>query len=595
MGDFRHIRNGVIISEPRNWDELEVSVDFLNKSDQPSINIDGLEFVGDVGIEIRERIKNGLTGGVGVFEGDPYEIQVGELGSPVFSFKGYLDYADDPEFIGCNGIKVSLKKRQGADWINDVADGFSHRYLYDIGVITSSDFIKVPYVINFIPDNMQLLILGISLFMMTKELVSAVRSLAEAIGDTTDSSTPVVGTSVGLGAGVVTAWDIGNIILTVLKVAAYLAYTIAIVIAIKNLIEEIIEQLVPKKRNHLGMSIYTLFERSCQHLGLEFSSHLLSARKDWIVIPSKGHKGGEKPEGFQGTWVETGMPNQNDGMDTFGDLIRFWKEAFRADYTIKDGVFYFEREDYFDTIGNYTVADVFTDQKELLDRYKLNTNEIFANYNIHWATDTQDQNTLNNQEGRVFQVITEPNVKVNADLINIQHLEEISIGCSMGLRKDSLTKIEETVKDVAKFIDDLTGFFGSGTSYASKIEARKGSLLLSSHFLTIPKVVVMEGSKLATNQRQLLSSKRLWEELHFITSFVELNGIHNQWIRFESIKVPFCMESFISLMDSNFCYSPENKECKIENFKWRVWEDYATMNFRIKEKYTNNLKLNYIE
>lgn len=594
MGDFRHKRNGVEISEPRNWDELEVSYDFLNRTDEASINISGLEFVGDVGIDIRQRIMNGLTGGLGVFEGDPYEIEVGEVGSPVFTFKGYLDYADDPEFIGCNGIKVALKKRQGVDWINDVADGFSHRYLYDIGVITSGDFIKVPYIINYIPDNMQLLMLSISLFMMTKELVQTVKSLAEAIADTTDASIPVVGTSVGLGAGVVTAWDIGNIILTVLKIAAYLAYTIAIVIAIKNLIEEIIEQLVPKKRYHLGMSLYTLFERSCQHLGLQFSSQLLTARKNWIIVPSKGHKGGEKPEGFEGAWVETGMPNQNDGMDTFGDLIRTWKSALRADYKIIDGVFYFEREDFWDVVGTYQMADVFTDQKELIDRRKPNTSEIFANYNIHWAYDTQDQNTLDNQEGRVFQAITEPNVKVNADLINLKGLEEIAIPCSLPLRKNSLTKIEEVVKGVAKFIDNLTGLFGSGTSYASQIEARKGSCLLSSHFLTIPKVVVMSGSKLAMGQRDILSARRLWEELHYIKSFVEIGGKHNQWFRYEQVKVPFCMESFVTLMNNNICLTPDGKECKIETFKWRIWEDYATINHRVKEKYTNNLRIKYI-
>lgn len=594
MGDFRHIRNGVIISEPRNWDELELSYDFLNRTDEASINITGLEFAGDVAIDIRNRMLNGISGGVGIFEGDPYEIEVGEQGNPVFSFKGYLDYTDDPEFIGCNGVKISLKKRHGADWMNDVADSFSFRYLYDIGLITHGDFVGMPYVINYIPDNMQLLMLGISLFMMVKELVSAIRSLAEAIGDTTSGSTPVVGTSVGFGAGVVTAWSIGQILLTVLKVAAYVAYTVAIVIAIKNLIEEIIEQILPKKRTHLGMRIYDLFEKGCQHLGMEFSSTLLNDRRNWVVIPSKGHKGGEKPEGFKGSWIEMGVPGQNDGMDTFGDLIRFWKDAFNADFKIIDNVFHFERADFWDNIGSYSLADVFTDQEALLDRYKPNTNEIIANYNINWAYDVQDQNTLDNQEGRIFQAITEPNIKINKDLVNIQHLEEISIGCSMALRKDSLTKIEEKVKEVAKFIDDLTGFFGSGTSYAANIDNRKGSCLLSSHFITIPKIVVMSGEKLAMDQRDLLSAKRLWDELHYIRSFVEVNGKHNQWLRYENVKVPFCMESFVALMQNNICLNAEGKECKIENMKWRIWEDYATISYRVREKYTNNLQLKYI-
>lgn len=595
MGDFRHKRNGSVISEPRNWQEIEVSCDFLNRTDEPSINISELEFAGDVALDIRQRIMNGLNGGVGILEGDPYDIEIGEEGNPVFLFKGYLDYADKAEFVGCNEVKVSLKKRQGTDWINDVADGFSHRYLYSIGVIKDSDFIKTPYIINYIPDKMQLIVLSISLFMMTKELVSTVRSLAETIGDSTDASTPVVGTSVGFGAGVVTAWDIGNVVMTVLKVAAYVAYTIAIVIAIKNLIQELIEQLIPKKRNHLGMSLYTLFERSCQHLGLTLKSKLLTGRKSWNIVPSKDHKGGLKPEGFKGSWKEVGMPGQNDGIDTFGDLIRVWKKVLRADFKIVNNVFYFEREDFFNEVGTYQMPDVFSDQERLLDSFKFNTDEIISNYNINWAYDVQDQNTLNNQEGRVFQVIVEPKIKTNADLVNIKNLEEIDIPFSLGLRKDSLTKIENVIKKIAKFIDKLTAMFNKGTQYAAKIEARKGCLLLSSHFITVPKVVVMAGGNLAMNQRDLLSAKRLWNELHYITSFVEINGNHNQWIRFSNVKVPFCMKSFVTLVGNNMCYDPNTKECKIENFKWKVWDDYATMNFRIKEKYTNNVQLKYLE
>lgn len=596
MGDLRHILNGVLISEPRNWQDLEISYNFKEMDDpnEASLNINSLEFAGKEAIDIRARIMNGLSGGVGILEGEPYQVEVGEEGNPVSIFNGYLDFVES-EFISCNEVKVALKKRQGSDWLNDVADSFSFRYLHDIGVISSGDFIKVPYVINYVPDTMQVIVLSISLFMMTKELVQTIRSLAEAIGDTTDASTPVVGTSVGLGAGVVTAWDIGNIILTVLKVAAYLAYTVAIVIAIKNLIEELIEQLMPKKREHLGMRLYTLFERSCQHLGLNFSSTLLNQRREWVIIPTKGHKGGSKPEGWKGTFIEKGVPTEDDQMDTFGDLIRFWKPVLNADFKIVNGTFYFERSDYWDQVGIYQLPDVFTDQENLKDVFKPNANEAISNYNIHWDYDTQDQNTLDNQEGRVFQAILEPVTKVHPDLINLSGLVEIPIRVSMGQRKDSLTKIEEAIKKVAKFIDELTAFFGSGTSYVSKIEGRKGSLLLSSHFLTKPKIVVMSGSKLAMNQKSLLSARRLWDELHYIRSFVEINGVHNQWWKYEQVKVPFCWHNFIELMDSNFCNTVDGEPCKIETLKWRVWEDFATIDYRVRKKYTNNLRLKYIE
>lgn len=594
MADFRHKLNGLVIDEPRNWQDLEITKDFLGKKEDGSINITELEFAGDVAIQLIDRIKNGMNGGVGIFEGEPYEIEVGEQGNPAFTFKGYLDFAEDVQIVGCNEVKVSLKKEQGSDWLSDVADSFSFRYLESIGVISSGDFIKVPYIINYVPDNMQLIILSMSLFMVTKELVETIRTLAETIGDVTNAATPVIGVSVGVGVGAVTAWDIGDVVMVSIKVVSNLAYTIGILIAIKNLIEEIIEQLIPKKRNHLGMGLKRLFEKGCQQLGLTLSSSLLNDRSNWVIIPSKGHKGGEKPTGFKGNWKETGVPSSNDPWDTFGDLIRKWSEYLYADFKIVNGVFHFERADHWDSMGAYTIGDYFTNQEDLKDEYRPNASEIKANYNITWAYDTQDQNTLDNSQGMIFQAITEPIVENNKKLRNLKGLETVGIQASMGLRKDNLTKVEDVLKGLAKFVDKVTGILGGGTSYASKIENRKGSLLLSSHFTTIPKVVVMNGGKLAMNQREILSAEKLWEDLHYISSFVEIKGSHNQWLRFEQVKVPFCIEDFITLLDNHFCKTSDGKDAMIETLKWRVWDNTAVIDYRINEKYTENLKIKYV-
>lgn len=258
-------------------------------------------------------------------------------------------------------------------------------------------------------------------------------------------------------------------------------------------------------------------------------------------------------------------------------------------------MFYFERVDYWDNLGTYVVPDYFPDQEWMRDQYKPNTSEMISNYNIYWNYDVQDQNTLDNQEGRVFQAITEPIIENNKKLRNIKNLKQVGINASIGLRKEELTRIEEVLKKLAKGVDTLTGLLGTGTSYESQIEARKGSLLLSSHFITIPKVVVMQGSQLKANQRQILAARKLWDDLHYINSLAEVNGHHNQWLRFENVKVPFCIKDFVSLMENNTGTDAEGRDALIESFKWQVWNDTAVINFRVKEKYTNNLKLKYVE
>ena len=203
--------------------------------------------------------------------------------------------------------------------------------------------------INFVPDGTQLIILSLTLYIMTKELIENTQKVAELITETTASAISVVGASVGLGAGVVTAWSIGDIVAVVVKAALALAYAIAIVLAIVNLIEEIFAQLLPKKRFHLGMTFRQMFVKACQYLNLSFSSSI--AELDWVHIPAKDRKGGEAGE--------TGVPENSGNIYTFGDLIRVLSQMFNAQYRIQNGVFLFERRDKFKTVGDYVIPAFF--------------------------------------------------------------------------------------------------------------------------------------------------------------------------------------------------------------------------------------------
>jgi len=158
MTDIRHYRNGTIVN-PRNFENAKIVMDWIGLKESAKISIDSIELVGQEGKELRERILSGLSGGVGFFEGEPYQIQVGEQSNPDGTFNGYLDFSSGVEFIGDCDVRCSLKREQGSDWLNDVADGFSYRYLESIGLIKNSDFDGVPYVINYIPNGAILLIL----------------------------------------------------------------------------------------------------------------------------------------------------------------------------------------------------------------------------------------------------------------------------------------------------------------------------------------------------------------------------------------------------------------------------------------------------
>jgi hypothetical protein len=587
MIPITHIIDGKYLGEPRNWQDIEIEVDWLNKKEFGSVNITELSFVLEANSYLQTRILDGLTGGVGIFEGVPYEIILGDLANPIYRFEGYLDFSEEVTILGREEITLALKKKKGDDWLNDVAEGFSFAYLYDIGVITNSDYVKVPYVINYIPDGVQLMVIALSAYMMTKELVENIQAIAESIADITDASTPVVGASVGLGAGVVTAWDLGNFILAALKLAARIAYAIALVIAIKELIEALFEQLLPAKRNHLGMTFQRLMQRGCEHIGLRLQSALLEGIRDWVHIPQKDRKGGEDGE--------FGYPSNSSDIYTFGDLIRVLKEWFNADYRIVNGVFIFERRNFFDRPSTYRLPDFFQDQERLLDGYSFNTNEMVSNYNILYQYDVQDQNTLDDQSGRVFQAITSATKVKNPEFVSIKNLVQISIPFSMSKEKTKLTAVENALKDLGQVVDSLTGIFGGGTNFASSIDERIGSLLLSSHFLTIGKVVVMSGSKLATNQRGILNTLNLWNSYHYINSFADYQGYHNQYYRYKNQRIPMTLKEFGLLLDNNRAVDSSGQQYEIEKFTYNPESNSAVMDYRIKKKYTTNLKVEIVQ
>ncbi len=594
MTDIRHYRNGILVN-PRDFDQAKIVMDWAGKKEAANITVSSITLVAEEGKALRDRILSGLSGGVGFFEGDPYRIEIGPLNTQT-SFEGYLDFSAGVNFVDACEVECTLKREQGSDWLNEVADGFSYRYLENQGIITNSDFVSVPYVINYIPDGAQLLILGISTFMMTKELIEAIKGIAERIADITDAAVPVVGVAAPYLP--VTAFDIGNIILAVLKLVAQVAYSVAIIIALVKLTEQIIDQLMPPKRYHLGMTVKSLFVKACQHLNLTLESTLLDdiekSGNKWVLLPSKNHRGGEKPPGADFSWRETGVQSQQDPTDTFAGVIRTFKEMFNADFQLKDGKFIFERRDFFIKSTGYVIPDTFIDQEKLIDNNTFNTDELKSSYNINWSFDSQDLNTLDNQNGRVFQAVLSPKVTNNPKLTTLTGLQEVGIPITMAIRKDKLTVIEEIVKALVTVADALTGQLGQPQSLSSQITNRIGAMHSSSHFLSSPKMVVMAGSNLQLDQRQILSASELWNNYHYINSFKAINGNHNQYWIYREQNITFCFEDFVNLLDSNQVETEQGEPAEIESLEWTIWDNFATINYRVNRLYDDNFNITFL-
>ena len=103
MTSIRHYADGQqvnpISDDPNQPLKVEIEMDWLDRKAQAMININSVEFEGSDGTLIRERFLSGLSGGVGVFEGMPYNLHIGTQ-SNYKDFPLYFRFHKRPSFFG---------------------------------------------------------------------------------------------------------------------------------------------------------------------------------------------------------------------------------------------------------------------------------------------------------------------------------------------------------------------------------------------------------------------------------------------------------------------------------------------------------------
>jgi len=308
-----------------------------------------------------------------------------------------------------------------------------------------------------------------------------------------------------------------------------------------------------------------------------------------VYLPFKDDKGSKSKSGG------TPYPTAQDSIYTLGDLIRLCQDMFNAKFRINNGVFRLERRDYWNNQASYTLPDVLSNQDERYDEFRYNADEIQSNYLISFSTDYQDQNTLDKFKGTNYQIITSANTVNDKRLVNIKNLTEIRLSPSRGVRKEELNGFEKVLRGFLRFVDRLTGIFGKGTNFASIVENRIGSLQLSSDFNGNGKLLIMQGSKLSSTNDEVIRAKYLWDNYHFIESFAEINGEHNQYRLYNDVRIPFSFMDFITVSNNNFFVTADGENGELLTLDWIADENAATVSYRIKEKYTNNLKVEFVE
>lgn len=575
------------IQPPVNQREVEVELNF--DVDDPNaagtVSINNWDFSVLEATIINAHIDAGLTGGVGIYEGLPFRVAVEDDNGRSTILDAYLDTADPEAIFECDRVNVPSKLKGQIDWLNDIADTVTYSLLFEKDIITSADNISTPYVIVSIPNRQDIAMLTLSGFVIVSQIKTTIKDLLEFPVDFT---------------------GVASAIRTIVKIALYIIFLTTLIIALVKLIKDLIAAIIQPVKYHSSMKIRTLLDKGAEHLGMTFESGVFDDDDFWnetIYLPPK-YKSFPDPDGkLFGSKkpipeVQTGYYER-----TFGELLRAMKTHFNGKLIAVDNVIRLERRDKNTSEENYTLPNV----EQRIKR--TNANEIKSTTNLRYAVDLTETNTIDNYEGTVTSVVTQPIATTNKDMVLLRGLNTVEIPFARGTRKETLTAPEkffdEILKIVGPSLDSMTKTIKKvsknsplgNVTITNLINKRIGMLSLSEDYFTTGKLIGMDIStlpaetKVHVDNATKINTSYIYDNFYKVDSFVKSTEFPNadQWIRYES-EVPFCKEDFLQVSKNNLIFDTLGNVGKIESLRWNVYGQRATINFRINKLFTDNLE-----
>ena len=194
--NLRFIINNTDVIPPEAWQDIGFTAAFNEEGNVPSIAVDSLVFSsgehGSVGGRdlINQHIANGLTGGVGIFEGLPFNIQSYNNESSSYILNGHLatydDYEDFPEVGRCS---VKVVQDESKENLEQLIAGKSYGFMLDKGAITEADYSDLDYDVVPVDQTIDIIITSIVTYLMIKEVAEAAEKLADDIATIAGYST----------------------------------------------------------------------------------------------------------------------------------------------------------------------------------------------------------------------------------------------------------------------------------------------------------------------------------------------------------------------------------------------------------------------
>jgi len=270
----RYYINGQEVQRPINHSAVKYRIEFDQEQQTQTLGISELDFgvadlrdTKDAKVILRDIVNKGLSGGVGITEGVPLRIVLdSERGETIDTFNGYINLWDSQFDVG--KLTAPIQQSGSLDWFNDQIDSFSFDYLESIGLISSVNYITIPYCIEKKQNALEIIILYVSVFVITDKLAEQLKELQQLLAETANPFSTFSGTA---------------------KILAQVVYLAILLAALIGLLLQLFENIIQRNKFHYGMKVADMMEIGLKYLGYKFSSSIFqnSVYKDLILLPEK--------------------------------------------------------------------------------------------------------------------------------------------------------------------------------------------------------------------------------------------------------------------------------------------------------------------
>ena len=572
--EIREFINGVEIDSSLEIREFEI----LASSDNATglnFSVERITLVRNAYTAVRDYIEAG-----NIFEGLSYRIEIFN-NQYVNTLDFWLDLTDDviDFFPQRAAIEVKATLKDGNGELEEKLTAITFEYLESIEVITDADYIDVDYVVEKIVEVLELATTIIVGYVTLKAIIDRIRDLAK-----NSATTAGIGSSGILG-------PVGAAIFAALVIAIEIIYTAGVVLALVELVRSLLSYFIQPTRTHKGILLKTLLEKAAQQIGYSLETDIEDL-DNLVYLPSNTSVDSIDANGFiniPGT-IKKGIPRQQDygnsAIDAF-NIVRFYANAVLqvVDKTIQIRS---KNSEYWIMQSTYTLEDV----KNRPKRY--NTQDLFASKEISFDTDLQDDFTIDNFKGTNFAIATDIKTPINANSEGkfVKGREEIRIPLALGSVKDNFTPLENLLKSLASIADNAINVLGGNSKLVNLITRKKGVLKVSRNNHARPKLLWIENGRIPLDHRDKLSARVSHDKYHVYDSFVSGDG---QKLLFNQIEIPFGYRDFLSVFQNSYFRDSEGRSGQILSLRWRPLQDTAIADYRIFERYTENLKETFIE